>query len=162
MIWFLVLIGWIVAFAKAVKCFVPESHRAPYGRSIDRDRGSLRISMLTWLIPVVSLIQWSLAAQDIWPLQSRLFGMCCLIIGSILEILAFRENPHFTADVQGPPEVITSGIYSVVAHPFYCGCMINVVGALLVLGQSWALLPASIYIGFLIRRIHLENKLIYG
>lgn len=91
-------------------------------------------------------------------------GAAALAMGFGLTVWAMRANAYFSTAVriQGEREhtVCTGGPYRFVRHPGYVGYVLQTLGIPLLLGSSWALLPALAAICALVTRTALEDRLL--
>jgi len=83
-------------------------------------------------------------------------------LGYVLIIIVFRENRYTSGNitVEEEQQVITTGPYAVIRHPMYTGMSLMVLFAPLALGSYWALIPALLYIPWVIIRIKNEEELL--
>lgn len=101
-----------------------------------------------WLAPLVV------------PAGLRVLGLAMIFCGNLLTLMALAVNPAFTPAIERPAKVVKEGIYRY-RHPGYIGMTGAAIGYCLLLGSTWAAIPAGLYILLLARRVHLENKLLY-
>lgn len=110
---------------------------------------------------------WISAALQEWfaPLDGiaevRIGGMLLILTGNIVTLAAMAVNPSFSPEIAKPKKIITDGIYAHCRHAGYIGMTGAAIGYCLLLGSTWAAIPAGLYILLLARRVHLENKLLY-
>lgn len=156
MISFVVLAVLLLGYALAYRRFVPAKTRARYAASCRQDAAGALIHLI-WITAAAQM----LIAPSATCMRMRAIGVALAISGNALIIVAAKENPWFVATIHRPPIVIRSGIYKL-HHPGYIGMIATAVGYFLLLGQSWAIVPTAGYIGLLINRMHIENKLLYG
>lgn len=57
-------------------------------------------------------------------------------------------------------QVCTAGPYRLVRHPGYAGTILQALGAPLLLGSLWAVLPAAVAIGCMVARTRLEDAML--
>lgn len=106
-------------------------------------------------------LSWWIARSDVdWPLLAA--GLCFYLVGWWLATWAMRSNPHCSPVIKCPPERITTGAYAWFRHPMYAGCSLQGCAAVLVLNNALGLLPLAAYVGIVIGRARIENKLLRG
>jgi len=84
------------------------------------------------------------------------------LVGWLIVSLAFRENAFAAPVVKHQAErqqiVVDTGVYGVVRHPLYSGCVALAVGMALWLESYAAALFAIVPVGMLVLRIHVEER----
>jgi protein-S-isoprenylcysteine O-methyltransferase Ste14 len=140
-----------------VVLLVPPVHRITYGCS-EKDRAYYLAHLLSNAIPTVAGLQSFLYPQY-QPLSARLTGAVLMFFGGLLVVLAWRSNPYFQPAIVKIPahDLVHTGVYRIFRHPGYIGMAINTIGQVLLLGQKWACLPATCYLGLLVWRADQEN-----
>ncbi|HKQ76731.1 MAG TPA: methyltransferase [Blastocatellia bacterium] len=146
------------AFALGCLRFVPEATREAYAASC-RNLSVICVALVAHSIWVVALIQNLITPAQVTKPQI-LIGLLIAAAGQTLVVLAMRSNPYFVATVTMPPRLIVDGPYRIFRHPGYSGMALHAVGLVILLGQSWALLPAVIYIALLVRQSIIEDRLL--
>jgi protein-S-isoprenylcysteine O-methyltransferase Ste14 len=112
---------------------------------------------------------WVVAGLDIrWhgsasvPRGWQILGLTCFIVSLGLALWALTQNPFFSPVVRVQTErghqLITSGPYQFIRHPGYLGSAASALCGAVGLGSWWALLPAMVAVGFLVRRTILEDR----
>lgn len=83
-------------------------------------------------------------------------------LGYVLIIIVFRENSYTSGNitVEEEQQVIMTGPYAVIRHPMYTGMALMELFAPLALGSYWALIPALLFIPWVITRIGNEEELL--
>jgi len=83
-------------------------------------------------------------------------------LGYVLIIIVFRENSYTSGNITVEEEqpVITTGPYAVIRHPMYTGMSLMILFAPLALGSYWALIPALLFIPWVLTRIRNEEELL--
>ncbi len=93
-----------------------------------------------------------------------IIGIVLYIVAAILTAWAMIVNPHFEPTVRIQKDrnhqVITSGPYKKVRHPGYAGGILSVISTPLIVGSTFAFIPAGIMIFLLIIRTALEDKML--
>ncbi|MFO0598400.1 MAG: isoprenylcysteine carboxylmethyltransferase family protein [Myxococcaceae bacterium] len=96
-----------------------------------------------------------------WPWWTAIPGATLIALGFALSARSMAENPHFEGTVRIQRDrghrVIDTGPYRVVRHPGYVGLILWALGQPLVLGSSWALVPAVIATSWVIVRTRFED-----
>lgn len=157
---------WFALFALTLYL----SHRA-YLRyvSADQRRDYAKKSPQAWFplllvasMPLVGFVQFCVEGSALVPLTGRLNGIVWMLAGYALQIWAFRSNRFISPIVEMPARIAIGGAYRFCHHPQYGGCALVAIGQFLLLAQSWMLIPVGVYLLFLLNRIRLENRLLYG
>ena len=166
--WAVVIItaGWVIATAIVVIPRYPE---------LLAERIGPKKGAKTWDTVVLSLygvtmmVMWIVAGLDqryswssgIGP-EAQIGAMLLVIAGHALVVWATGVNAYFSQVVRIQTErghtVISSGPYRVVRHPAYAGAILLVLGAPIMLGSWWALIPGVICAVLMIVRTALEDK----
>lgn len=96
------------------------------------------------------------------PAVVSIVGLAFVAIGLGLAMAVVLQNRYASANitVEHDQPLVTTGLYSLVRHPMYCGTIIMMIGMPLALGSYWALLLAIPGIGLLAARIHDEEKML--
>ncbi|MGE5390834.1 MAG: methyltransferase family protein [Deltaproteobacteria bacterium] len=83
-------------------------------------------------------------------------------LGYVLIIMVFRENSYTSGNitVEDAQQLITTGPYAVIRHPMYTGMSLMILFAPLALGSYWALIPALLFIPWVLIRIRNEEELL--
>lgn len=91
-------------------------------------------------------------------------GCLLVLIGSALVAWTAATNPYLetTARVQTDraQRVVTTGPYGLVRHPMYLGALLQAAGSPLVLGSSWAFVPAIAAMLLFIYRSAYEDRML--
>jgi len=162
----IVMSGWVIATALVVMPRYPEL----LAERVGPKKGSK-----TWdtalLSPygVAMMIMWIVAGLDqryswssgIAPL-AQIGAMLLVIAGHALVVWATGVNAYFSQVVRIQTErghtVVSSGPYRYVRHPAYVGAILLALGAPIMLGSWWALIPGVICAVLMIVRTALEDK----
>jgi protein-S-isoprenylcysteine O-methyltransferase Ste14 len=114
------------------------------------------------------LASWIVAALDVrygWSapvsLGLHLGGLAAVALGWGVVLWATASNAHFstTVHVHGEGHTVqTGGPYRIVRHPGYVGAIVYQVGAPLLLGSWWALVPAALSVPLFVLRTWLEDR----
>ena len=114
------------------------------------------------LLPLVAALDlrllWSGEMAPGW----HIAGTLLFAAGMALFSWAMITNAYFSTAVRIQSErghtVCTTGPYRFVRHPGYSGTLLQSVGAALLLGSWWALLPALLAMGAITARTALEDR----
>lgn len=166
--WAMVLImaGWVIATAIVVIPRYPE---------LLAERVGPKKGAKTWdtallsLYGVMMMILWIVAGLDVrysWSSEigrvAQSITMLMVILGYALVVWATGVNAFFSQVVRIQSErghtVISTGPYRYVRHPAYAGMILVVLGAPLMLGSWWALLPGILCALLVIVRTVLEDR----
>ena len=94
--------------------------------------------------------------------MAQIGAMLIVIAGYALVVWATGTNAFFSQVVRIQTErghtVVSSGPYRYVRHPAYVGMILVVLGAPIMLGSWWALIPGVISAVLVIVRTALEDK----
>jgi protein-S-isoprenylcysteine O-methyltransferase Ste14 len=94
------------------------------------------------------------------PTWAVLLGDVLVALGLYIVFLVFRENTFTSAtiEVQDEQKVISTGPYSVIRHPMYCGAFIMLLGIPLALGSWWAFVFVFLLFAAIVWRLLEEEK----
>ncbi len=114
------------------------------------------------LIPLVAGMDVRLLWSREVTLGWHIAGALLFAAGLALFSWAMITNAYFSTAVRIQSErghtVCTSGPYRVVRHPGYAGTLLQAVGAPLLLGSWWALIPGLIAAGAMVARTLFEDR----
>ena len=162
----IVMAGWVMATAIVVIPRYPE---------LLAERVGPKKGAKTWdtallsLYGVMMMIMWIVAGLDFRNSWSSGIGpaaqtgaMLIVVIAYALVVWATGTNAFFSQVVRIQTErghtVVNSGPYRYVRHPAYVGMILVVLGAPLMLGSWWALIPGVLSALLVIVRTALEDK----
>lgn len=148
--WLTLMLAYLVAGA----LLIPFEHRHAY-KSSPKDRAYYAANILWWAVPLA----WFLAPSVpfVW---ERVIGAAIFTAGAALLIWARRVNPFFLPVIREPRWIVEAGPYRWLRHPGYCGFVAMAAGSWLALGHWTGAFPLVAYIGFLIPRARLENRIL--
>jgi protein-S-isoprenylcysteine O-methyltransferase Ste14 len=162
----IVMAGWVIATALVVMPRYPEL----LAERVGPKKGSKTWdTALLSLYGVAMMIMWIVAGLDfrnswssgIGPL-AQLTAMAIVIGGYALVVWATGTNAYFSQVVRIQTErrhtVVSSGPYRYVRHPAYVGMTLVVIGAPLMLGSWWALIPGVVAALLMIARTKFEDQ----
>lgn len=96
------------------------------------------------------------------PVYLQIAGACLFAIGYVFSTWAVISNKFFSTIVQIQNDrghhPVSSGPYRFVRHPGYAGMLVYVLAEPLMLGSSWALIPAVLMIPLCVIRTALEDR----
>ena len=161
-----VMAGWVIATAAVVIPRYPE---------LLAERVGPRKGSKTWDTVLLSLyglsmmIMWIVAGLDRrygWSSGigsgAQIVAMLVVIAGHTLVVWATGVNAYFSQVVRIQTErghtVVSDGPYRYVRHPAYAGAVLLVLGAPIMLGSWWALIPGVICAALMIVRTVLEDR----
>ena len=162
----IVMAGWVIGTAVVVIPRYPELLAERVG---PKKGAKAWDTALLGLYGVAMMIMWIVAGLDLrygWssgisPL-AQIVALLIVVAGYALVVWATGTNAFFSQVVRIQTErghtVIRSGPYWVVRHPAYVGMILVVVGAPILLGSWWALIPGVISAVLMIVRTSLEDK----
>ncbi len=83
-------------------------------------------------------------------------------LGYFIIIIVFKENSYTSGNitVENEQPVISTGPYAIIRHPMYTGMLAMVLFAPLALGSYWAVIPALLFIPWVVLRIKNEEELL--
>ena len=96
------------------------------------------------------------------PFFAAVGGDVLVALGFLIIFLVYKENTFTSATIEVYPEqkVVSSGLYALVRHPMYMGCLVMFVGMILSLGSWWGLVMFALMMPALIWRMFDEEKLL--
>jgi len=162
----IVMAGWVIATAIVVIPRYPELLAERVGPKKGAKKWDIA---LAGPLGIAMMIMWIVAGLDLrygWSsgisLLAQIVAMFIVIAGYALVVWATGVNAFFSAVVRIQGErghtVISSGPYWYVRHPAYVGMILVVLGAPIMLGAWWALIPGVISAVLVIVRTVLEDK----
>lgn len=166
--WAMVIImaGWVIATAIVV---IPRRPELLAERVGPKKGAKTWDTVLLSLYGLVMLIMWIVAGWDLrynWssgvgPI-AQIGAMLMVIAGHALIVWATGTNAFFSQVVRIQTErghtVVNDGPYQFVRHPAYVGAILLVLGAPIMLGSGWALIPGVICAILMIVRTKLEDQ----
>lgn len=114
------------------------------------------------LISIVAGLEWRYTGGASFPLAVALFALAAQACGSLFTLWAVRANRFFSGVVRIQHErghtVATGGPYRYIRHPGYAGIVVYDLSFPLLLGSSWAFIPAILVVGVILLRTRLEDQ----
>ena len=96
----------------------------------------------------------------------RIVAICGFLAGFWFTMRAMSANRFFSSVVRIQDDrghhVVDGGPYAVIRHPGYLGMIVTCSMAALALGSWWALVPACLYCGLILRRISYEDRFLHA
>jgi protein-S-isoprenylcysteine O-methyltransferase Ste14 len=128
----------------------------------DRRLVSLYVLFGFYAIPIVMGLDVGRFHWSDLGLWATVSGTLLVSFGWALVTWAMLVNRHFEAIVRIQTDrghrVISTGPYTAVRHPGYVGASLWALGAPLIVGSAWGLLPAGVTVLILVLRTYLEDK----
>lgn len=116
-------------------------------------------------IVIFSIGEFFLTKKEVY-IEFSLLGLICFIAGALLRkkaISALGNNWSLYTELKEGHELITSGIYRYLKHPYYIAVILELIGITLVPNAFYALiLVFLIQVPLLMYRIVLEEKILIG
>jgi len=135
----------------------------------DAKEWDIRILKLSSLLTLIAYIvagldsgryHWSERVQ--W--EYCLIGVAFILSGQLLFGIAKKTNKFFSSVVRIQTDrgqtVCEAGIYRFVRHPGYLGMIISWIGFPVLLESAWSAIPVLCAIILLLKRTHLEEKIL--
>jgi len=169
--------GWLYVALYAGTVAVAAAVLVPWHREVVEERSRGRAGGAAWdryltTAQAVSLLGILALAglNERWGWQPRLpaglavLGVALFVLGYAVVVWAMAANPFFSQVVRIQTErghsVVSNGPYRVVRHPGYAGLSLSALGAVLLLGSVWALLPWSGYVALTVLRTSREDSML--
>jgi protein-S-isoprenylcysteine O-methyltransferase Ste14 len=162
----IVIAGWVIATAIVV---IPHRPELLAERTGPKKGAKTWDTVLLSLYGVAMMILWIVAGWDVrysWSSGigpvAQIAAMLIVVAGHALVVWATSVNAFFSQVVRIQTErghtVVSDGPYQLVRHPAYSGAILLVLGAPIMLGSWWALIPGVICAVLMIVRTALEDK----
>jgi protein-S-isoprenylcysteine O-methyltransferase Ste14 len=122
--------------------------------------------IMAWLGPVATGLVAGFDFRYGWrpdvPSLVQGVGALAAVLGYAVVLWAMASNRFFSGVVRIQAErghtVVSHGPYAVVRHPGYVGVILAALGAPLMLGSAWAMIPAVATIGVIVIRTAYEDR----
>ncbi len=141
---------------------IAEGGQAAITRTWDKIVSGLWALAQYLLLPLVAGLDARLFWSGELALGWHIAGALLFALGMAFFSWAMVTNAYFSTAVRIQSErghtVCTTGPYHFVRHPGYSGTLLQSVGAALLLGSWWALIPALVAMGAIIARTALEDR----
>ena len=136
-----------------------------HARLWDKGLASAATVLASRLGPLVAgldvRLHWSATLPSGW----RLAGLGGFAAGTALYLWAMASNPFFSTVVRIQTErghrVVDTGPYHALRHPGYLGWIVAETAVPLILGSTWALLPAALGCALWVERTALEDRTLH-
>ena len=136
----------------------PKAGAKAWDRVLARLTGPLGSIVILVVAGLDKRFGWSVPV----PLAVQFAGLAVFVFGMGLMTWAMAVNDYFSLVVRIQRDrghtVMTGGPYRYVRHPGYVGGILFQLGAPLLLGSLWALVPVGLTICFLVVRTALEDR----
>lgn len=123
---------------------------------------NLYSTIITLAMLVFAGLDYRLGWSEGFPLLLHLAGLLLYLSGMGLFYWALISNKFFSCTVRIQTErdhfVVNEGPYRYVRHPGYSGMILATIGAPLLLGSYWTLIPALLVSAGYLVRTHLEDR----
>lgn len=117
------------------------------------------VAMLGWLVGM-GLDRRHLASD--MPLALQALGLMLYLASTLFTLWVFRENsfaaPVVKLQAERAQRVISTGPYAYVRHPMYSGMILFFASVPLILGSTWGLAIAPLFLALLAVRIRIEER----
>lgn len=117
------------------------------------------VAMLGWLV-AMGLDRRHLASD--MPLALQALGLVVYLASTLFTLWVFRENsfaaPVVKLQAERAQRVISTGPYRYVRHPMYSGMILFFASVPLILGSTWGLAIAPLFLALLAIRIRIEER----
>jgi protein-S-isoprenylcysteine O-methyltransferase Ste14 len=91
-----------------------------------------------------------------------LYAIAVFLAGFAFVIHAMAFNPFFSPEIRIQEErghrLIDTGPYAHVRHPGYAGMLASGAALPFAFGSWWAIVPAALYLFFVVRRVSVEDR----
>jgi protein-S-isoprenylcysteine O-methyltransferase Ste14 len=167
-IWFILLcFSTILYLYRKDPALLEERYRKPgTGNQEGWDRSvvyGLMIGFIAWII-IMPLDAKRFAWSPVFPLWLNILGGAMLAGSFFLFFRSYTDNTFLSSLVRIQEErkqqVVSTGVYGFVRHPMYLGGILMFVGAPLLLGSAYGLLPGLALTVLLMARIRGEEAML--
>ncbi len=168
--WAWIYLALSVAAALAAAAVLLPHHRdliveretaLPLARPWDKGLAGAATVLASRLGPLVAGLDARLQWTPAIPSGARLAALLAFAAGSAVYLWAMASNPFFSTVVRIQKErghrVVDSGPYHTVRHPGYLGWIVAELAVPVILGSTWALVPAMLGCTLWIARTALED-----
>lgn len=118
----------------------------------------------SFAVLIVAGLGERLGWTPIFGVPLRGVGVALFLAGYVLVVWAMANNRFFSQGVRIQTErghvAVTTGPYRFVRHPGYVGMISSMGGAVLMLGSPWSAVPAVLYLGLMVARTRLEDRML--
>lgn len=119
------------------------------------------VAMLGWIV-AMGLDRRHLASD--MPLALQALGLVLYLASTLFTLWVFRENsfaaPVVKLQAERAQRVISTGPYRYVRHPMYSGMILFFASVPLILGSTWGLAIAPLFLALLAIRIRIEERML--
>lgn len=139
--------------------------RMEVGPAAEPDRYQRRIQTVASVFTCGLLIVPALDHRWHWssvPLWAVLAADAVVLVGFLLTVVVFHENSHTagTVRVEADQQVISTGPYGIIRHPFYAAAVLTFLATPIALGSWWGLaVNGPLLTALVVRILHEEHYL---
>ncbi len=145
-----------------------EERAAGFGRTDVEPWDRKIVPWIGLILPTLTMVaaglDHRLGGAPHFPVWVRASSAVPMIAGALLGLWAALKNPFFSSVVRLQTDrgqiVVASGPYRVIRHPGYAGTVAFNLFTPLVLGSSWALVPAGLIVFLTLLRTRLEDRML--
>jgi protein-S-isoprenylcysteine O-methyltransferase Ste14 len=124
--------------------------------------------LMALVLPLVVLVVAGLDHRFGWSggfsLSVQVLALVFVLVGGLIGTWAMSVNKFFsgTARIQTERDhsVVRGGPYEYVRHPGYAGALLYMLATPLALGSWWTYIPVAIYVGVVVARTYMEDKML--
>ncbi len=173
--WLFLVVSFIGMFGGVVPVAItdPElvNHRGRWKQKKDTKPGDRTLLILYgvfafYILPVVMGLDVGRYGWSQLGLWAGVVGTLLFLVGSAVLTWAMLVNTHFEVTVRIQTdrhhEVITTGPYAFIRHPGYAGVALWALGAPLIVGSIFGLLPAGLAVAVLVIRTGREDSILHA
>src|SRR5579863_923794 len=133
------------------------------GPGAEKDTSQKLIQLAAAMVFAGTVVVASLDHRFSWshvPVSATIAGFGLLIVCYLVIFFALKANTFAAVNINVEPgqQVVSSGPYAVVRHPYYAGLLLWVLATPLALGSWWGLLLLVPMALVLALRIHFEER----
>jgi len=118
--------------------------------------------------PVAMILVAGFDVRFVWSVMAgsaaQVIGCALFVAGIGLSGRAVASNPFFSSVIRIQTDrghaVATGGPYAYLRHPGYAGSILSALGAPLLLGSAWALVPGFVAVLAVVARTAVEDRIL--
>lgn len=157
----LIVINALIMLPRRADLIAERAQMKDNAKGWDKVVGSIAsISALGILF--IAGMDWRLKWQPDFSFAAQVAGLALYVGGFAVFLWAMASNKFFSSVVRIQTDrghtVQTGGPYRIVRHPGYASIITTGIGAALLLGSPWSLIPAAFSASFYILRTALEDR----
>jgi len=169
--------GWLylIAYPLSMAFVYPSVRRHPglieertqgWKKAKPWDRGF--IMLIGIACPVAMILVAGFDVRFVWSVMAgaaaQVMGCALFVAGIGLSGRAVASNPFFSSVIRIQTDrghaVATGGPYAYLRHPGYAGSILSALGAPLLLGSTWALVPGFVAVLAVVARTAVEDRIL--